>query len=186
MSLTDDLKRGMVIRFNEHLYRVLDFRVAQTGKQKPTVHVKLRTLKGGHTSEKSLDQIGKIDEVPAEKRQMQYLYAAGKEHVFMDSESFEQFNVGEDVLGGALDLLVEEETYLFLTVDGQIFEIQLPAHVALEVTDTAPVEHAGGSSSVHKDAKLSSGLTIQVPLFIKTGEKIRVNTETREYLGKDH
>ncbi|MCP3906130.1 MAG: elongation factor P [Planctomycetes bacterium] len=186
MSLLDPLKKGMVIRYEQKLYRVIDFHVAQTGQQKPRAHVKLRSLTGGHTTERLLDQMGRIEEVETELREMQYLYAAGQEHVFMDGETFEQVPLSEETIHDARDFLVEGETYRLLTVEGDPLEIVLPAQIALEVTDTAPVEHAGGASNVHKDARLASGLSIQVPLFINTGEKVRVNTETREYLGKEH
>ncbi|MHC5114781.1 MAG: elongation factor P [Planctomycetota bacterium] len=186
MSITDPLKKGMVIRYEQKLYRVVDFHVAQTGQQKPRAHVKLRSLTGQHTTERLLDQMGRIDEVDTEVRDMQYLYAAGRDRVFMDGATFEQLPLPEDTIGPARDFLVEGESYQVLTVEGEPLEILLPAHLALEVTDTAPVEHAGGASNVHKGARLASGLSIQVPLFIRTGEKVRVNTETREYIGKDH
>jgi elongation factor P len=186
MSRTDELHRGMVIRHEGHLYTVEDYRIARTGKQKPTVHVKLRSLASGKPVDRTLDELGKIEEVPHEIRRMQYLYAAGKEHVFMDTESYEQYSLGEDLLGGALDLLAEEESYRFQTIEGKIVALQLPDIVDLQVADTAPVEHAGGSTNVHKDAKLASGLVVQVPLFIKTGDKIRVNTDTHQYEGKEH
>ncbi len=185
MSLTDPLKRGMVIRYDGRLYSVDDFHVAQAGKQKPTVHVRLRSLKDGHTSERTLDQLGKIDEVDSQVRKMQYLYAAGDEHVFMDAESFDQFSVGKDVLQGGREFLVEQETYTFLVADGQVVGLQLPDIVVMEVAETAPVEHAGGHSSVQKEATMACGLTINVPLFIKTGDKIRVSTVSRQYLGKE-
>lgn len=186
MALTDQLRKGMVIRHGGELFSVLDYKVAQTGKQKPTVHVKLRSLKSGHTGERTLDELGKIEEVPTEIRPMQYLYASGRERVFMDTESFEQYPLGEEVLGDSVPFLVEEETYRFLMVEDRIAEIQLPSIVVLEVVETAPVEHAGGGTSVQKEAKLASGLVTQVPLFIKNGEKIRVSTENRQYLGKEH
>jgi elongation factor P len=186
MSLMDQLHKGMVIRHDGQLFTVLDYQLAQTGKQKPTVHIKLRNIKGGHPTDRTLDQLGKIEEVESEVRQMQYLYAAGKDRVFMDTESFDQVSLDEDVLHGGLDFLVEEQTYRFLTAEGQVVGLQLPDVVVLEVVDTAPVEHAGGMSNVHKEAKLASGLVVHVPLFIKNGDKIRVNTETRQYLGKEH
>ena len=186
MSLTDQLRRGMVIRHEGQMYTVLDFTVAQTGKQKATVHVKLRHVLSGHTGERTLDELGKIEEVEAEVRRMQYLYAAGKQRVFMDNESFEQYELGEDILENAIHFLVEEETYSFLTIEGQVISLQLPAQVVIEVVETAPVEHTGGGSNVYKEARLASGLVIQVPLFIKTGEKVRVKTENREYAGKEH
>jgi elongation factor P len=186
MARTDQLHKGMVIRHQGELFSILDYKVAQTGKQKPTVHVKLRSLKSGHTGERTLDELGKIEEVPAETRPMQYLYASGREHVFMDAESFEQYPLGTDVLGDSTAFLVEEETYRFLTVEGNVVAIQMPSAVVLEVANTSPVEHAGGSTNVYKEAELASGLVIQVPLFIKNGDKIRVSTETCEYLGKAH
>ena len=185
MSVADQLRKGMVIRHEGQLFTVLDYHVAQTGKQKPTVHVKLRSLKSGHTGERTLDELGTIEEVPAEVRTFQYLYASGQERVFMDTETYEQYPLSEQILGDAVDFLVEEEVYKFLTVDEQPVSIQLPSTVVLEVVDTAPPEHAGGTTNVYKEAKLASGLTIQVPLFIKNGDRVRVNTDTRQYQGKE-
>ena len=186
MSLTEDLHRGMVIRHQGQLFTVLDFSAMQKGKQKPTVHVKLRSISTGNTGERSLDELGKLEEVPTEIREMQYLYADRSERVFMDTESFEQFPLGEDVLGDTIPFLVEQENYRCLTIDGRPVSLQLPDVVSLEVMVTDPVQHSGGASNVQKEAKLASGLTIHVPLFIKTGEKVRVKTDTREYVGKDH
>ena len=185
MSQTEQLHKGMVIRHEGHLLTVEDYNVARTGKQRATVHVKLRALKDGHSVERSLDELGKIEEVPTEYRQMQYLYAAGQEHVFMDTETYEQTPLSKELLGDALPVLVEEETYRFLTVEGQVASIQLPDVVVLEVVDTAPVQHAGGSSNVYKEAKLKSGVLVQVPLFIKNGDRIRIKAENHEYLGKE-
>ena len=185
MSHADELHRGMVIRHEGQPFVVLEYTKAQTGKQKATVHVKLRALKTGHTTERTLDQLGDIEEVPTEIRHMQHLYASGEERVFMDSESFEQYELGPEVLGNSADYLVEEETYRFLTIEGRPVSIQLPPVVVLEVVDTARVEHAGGSTNVSKEAKLASGLVVNVPLFIKNGDKIRVGTEKHDYQGKE-
>ena len=186
MALTDDLHKGMVIRHEGQLYTILDFTVAQTGKQKATVHVKLRAVKTGHTGERTLDQLGKIEEVPTEVRPMQYLYASAQEWVFMDTETYEQYPFTEEMLGESPAFLVEEETYRIQLIEGQPVSLQLPPVVVLEVVDTAPVEHAGGSTNVHKEAKLNSGIVVHVPLFIKNGDKIRVKTDNREYQGKEH
>lgn len=186
MSLTEDLHKGMVIRHEGQLFTVLDYHVAQTGKQKPTVHVKLRSLSTGHTGERTLDQLGKIEQVASEVREMQYLYASGQKRVFMDAQTYDQYELGEQVLGNSTPYLIEEQSYRFLTIEGQPVNIQLPSAVVLEVADTAPPEHAGGGSSVFKEAELSSGMTVMVPLFIKTGDKIRVSTDNHEYQGKEH
>jgi elongation factor P len=186
MSQTENLHRGAVIRHQGHLYTLLDYRVSQSGKMKPTVHLKLRDLKSGNTGERSLDELGKVEEVPTEIRNMQYLYAAGKDRVFMDSESFDEQRVAPDFFGRDADFLVEGETYRFLAIDGQPVSLQLPPVIAIEVADTAPVEHAGGMSNITKEARLASGLTIRVPLFIKTGDKVRVRVDNHEYQGKEH
>lgn len=185
MSSTHDLQRGMVFRHDGQLFTLLDFSVSQSGKQRPTVHLKVRSLKSGNTGERSLDELGKIDVVPTEVRAMQYLYSAGKDRVFMDTESFEQYTLPSDAVGRDADFLAEGESYRVLAIEGQPVMVQLPSVVVLEVTDTAPDEHGGGSN-VLKEAKLASGVTIHVPLFIKNGDKIRVKTDTREYQGKEH
>ena len=185
MALSDELRKGMVIRHEGKLYTVLDYKVAQTGKQKATVHVKLRDLRSGHAGERTRDDLGTIEEVPTEIRSMQYVYASGQERVFMDTESFEQYPLGEDVVGDALDFLVEEQTYRFLTIEERPVALQLPAVLVLDVVDTAPPEHAGGATNVQKEARLASGLTIHVPLFIKNGDKVRVTTDNRQYHGKE-
>jgi len=186
MAVSEQLRKGMVIRYQDELFVVQDFSTAQSGKQKPTVHVKLRSLKSGHVGERTVDQLGKIDEVATEVRSMQYLYSSGHQRVFMDTESFEQYSLGEDVLGNGVPFLVEEEVYRFLVAEGKVVALQLPPSVVLEVVDTAPVEHAGSGSNVYKEAKLASGLVIKLPLFIKNGDKVRVSTDKREYLGKEH
>lgn len=186
MSLKHELHRGMVIRHEGQLYTVLDYTLAQTGKQKATVHVKLRAVSTGHTGERTLDELGKIEEVPTDVRTMQFLYTSGEERVFMDTETFEQYPLMEDLLGHAIPYLVEEENYRIQMIEGNPVALQLPPIVVLEVVDTAPVEHSGGGSNVFKDAEVNSGITIQVPLFIKNGDKIRVKTDNREYQGKEH
>ena len=165
---------------------MLDFSVSQSGKQRPTVHLKVRSLKSGNTGEHSLDELGKIEELPTDVRLMQYLYAFGKDRVFMDIESFEQYTLPNDAIGRDADWLIEGENYKVLAIEGQPVALQLPPVVVLPVAETAPSEHGGSGSNVYKEAKLASGVTIHVPLFIKNGDKIRVKTDTREYQGKEH
>ena len=186
MSQTEQLRKGMVIRHEGHIFSITDFHVAQTGKQKPTVHVKLRSLKDGRQSERTLDQLGTIDEVPSQMREMQYLYVSGAERIFMDMGTYEQYSLDQDMLADCLDYLIEEEKYRVLHIDGQPVALQLPPAIAMEIIDTAPPEHAGGGSSVYKEATLASGRMVMVPLFIKTGDRIRLSTENGEYLGKEH
>ena len=186
MSQAEPLRTGMVIRHEGQLYTVVEFHVAQSGKQKPTVHVKLHALHDGHPVERTLAQLGTLDEVATALREMQYLYASGTERVFMDTQTFEQYTLGPARLGGGEDYLVEEEKYRFLCLEGQPVALQLSPAVVLEIAEEAPPEHGGGGSSVHKEAKLASGRTVMVPLFIKSGDRIRVSTANGEYQGKEH
>ncbi len=186
MSLTEGLRRGMVLRHDGQLYQVLDFSTAHSGKQRPTVHVKLRHVKTGHAVDRSLDQLGKVEEIPTEFRNLQYLYHAGDRRVFMDNESFEEVSLGRECVGPAAEFLEEGQAYRAFYVEGQPLTLDLAPVVVMSVAETAAVEHAGGQGSVYKDAKLRSGITVSVPLFVKTGDKIRVKTDTREYVGKEH
>ena len=186
MSTTQAIHKGMVIRHDGHLYTITDYSTAQTGKQKATVHVKMRSLPDGRLSERTLDQLGQLEEVQSEVRPMQFLYSGGAKYVFMDAESFEQHELDADLLGDTLPFLVEEDTYRILTVDGRPASLQLPTVLVYEVIDTAPVEHGSSGSNVTKEAKLNGGLTVRVPLFIKNGDRIRVGVEHRDYQGKEH
>lgn len=176
----------MAIRHAGHVYTILDFHVAQSGMQRPTVHLKLRELRSGKPSDRTLDQISPLEEAPTERREMQFLYSSGAERVFMDNEAFEQYSFGVDFLDEAVDFLVAGGNYRFLVVEGKVASIELPPIVPLEVTDTAPVAPTGGSSNVFKEATMNSGIVIRVPLFIKTGDRIRVKTEPREYASEEH
>lgn len=186
MSATEGLHKGMVIRHEGQLYTVLDFHGMQKGKQKATVHVKLRAISTGHTGERTLDELGKIEAVPTDLRHMQYLYADRTDHFFMDAETYEQFPLPAEVLVDAVGFLAEQETYSVMTIDGQPVNLRLPPIVVMEVVDTAAPQHSGGGSNVSKDAKLSNGLLIHVPLFNKNGDRIRIKTEDCEYQGKEH
>lgn len=186
MGVASELRRGMIIRHQDELHVVADFSEAQSGKQKPTVHVKLRNLRTGHTLDRTLEALGRIEEVPAEYRQMQYLYQAGQERVFMDSETFEQYSLGPQALGAAADYLVLEEQYRVLMVDDQPVSVELPETITMDVAETAPPAHAASTASnVWKEARLASGKVIRVPLFIKTGDRVRVDTQRGEYAGKE-
>jgi elongation factor P len=180
------LKRGMLIRHQQHLYVVADFEERRTGKQRATVHVRLRDTRDGHQLDRTLDQLEPIDEVPSARRNLQYLYAGGENWVFMDSESFEQYELTDAQLHGCQPFLKEGAEYRGLFADGHPLSLDVPDVVQLQVTATAPPTHAVGTqSSVMKEAQLENGLEVHVPLFIKNGDTIRVSTQDRTYLGKE-
>jgi elongation factor P len=180
------LKRGMLIRHQGHLYVVTDFQERRTGKQRATVHVALRDTRDGHQVDRTLDQLEPTDEIPSTHRDLQYLYPAGQTRVFMDTESFEQYELADAQLHGCQPFLKEGQAYRALFAAGQPLTLEMPDTISLQVTATAPPAHSVGSqSSVMKEAELENGLEVRVPLFIKNGDIIRVNRRDKSYVGKE-
>lgn len=181
------LKRGMLIRHQNHLYTVTDFQERRTGKQRPTVHVSLRDVRDGHPVDRSLTELEPIEEVPSAYRQVQYLYPKGDNRAFMDSETFDEIELQPSQLHGCEPFLKEGDEYRVRFVDGRPLALDLPEIILLGVAQTAAPSHqVGGASNVLKEATLENDLEVRVPLFIKIGDKIRVKTENREYQGKEH
>ena len=179
------VKRGMMIRHQEYLWYVEDVSERHTGKQRPTVHVSLREAVGTRHIERTLDELGTIEEVACGYRAVQYLYAKGAARVFMDMETFEEFEMSGPALQGAEFSLKEGEEMRALFAEDRPLLLDLPEAVVMKIADTAAPTHAIGSAgSTMKEAFLENGVQIKVPLFIKTGDAIRIKTLTREYLGK--
>jgi elongation factor P len=180
------IKRGMLIRHQNHLFVVMDIQERHSGKQRPTVHVALRDARDGHQVDRTLDQLEPIEEVEHAYRQMQYLYAQGQTRMFMDAESFEEYGLTAAELHGCEPFLKDGETYRAMFADGRPLLLDMPEIVLLKVASTAPPAHSVGvASNIHKEADLENGLTINVPLFIKTGDTVRVDTRTKTYVGKE-
>lgn len=180
------LKRGMLIRHQGQIYTVVDFQERRTGKQRPTVHVALRDVRDGRPVDRTLDQLEPIEEVPHAYRNMQYLYPKNGGRVFMDSETFEEFELTPAQLHGGEAFLKEGEQYRVMFADNRPLALELPEVVRLQVTDTAaPAHSVGVASSVMKEATLENGLVVRVPLFIKIGDILRIDTRTKTYVGKE-
>lgn len=181
------IKKGMLIRHQGHLFTIADYHERHSGKMKPTVHVLLRDLRDGRSIDRSLDEILPIEEVSHAYRQFQYLYAKGAARVFMDSESFEEVTLEARHLGGAETFLREGDSYRVMFADGNPIALEIPEIVPLKVVMTAPPSHAGSpGGNVYKEATVENGLEVKVPLFIKTGDEIRVDTRTHTYAGKEN
>ncbi len=180
------IKRGMVIRHQNHVYTIADFQERHSGKQRPTVHVLLRDLRDGRQVDRTLDELEPIEEVQHALRPMQYLYAKGDARVFMDSTTFEEFELTGSQLHGCEPFLKEGDEYRVMFVDGKPLLLEMPEIVRLRVRETAAPSHSvGNAASVLKEATLENDLLVRVPLFIKIGDVIRVDTRTRSYVGKE-
>jgi elongation factor P len=180
------LQRGMWLRHQGHVYEVVAFHERHTGKQKPTVHVALRDIRDGRPVDRTLDQLEPVEQVDHAKRPMQYLYARGDAYVFMDSETFEQYELSRSQLAGREAFFGEGATYPVMLLEGRPVSVLVPDIIALKVAHTAPPGHSvGAASNITKEATMENGLEIRVPLFIKTGDLIRIDTRDKSYAGKE-
>jgi elongation factor P len=183
MSLsTNDLKNGMTLDLEGTLFQVVEFQHVKPGKGGAFVRTKLRNVRLGTTVEKTFRADEKVEQAVIDKREMQYLYAEGDEMVFMDTETYDQMQVPPKSLGDAAGYLLEGNTAILQMYGTEIVGVELPAAVEMEVTYTEPGLQGDRSSAGRKPATIQTGLTIQVPLFVNTGDRIKVDTRSGEYI----
>jgi len=176
-----ELRRGVIIELEDKLYQVVDYQHVKM-KRTALAKVKLRDINAGHTIERSFQSDEKLVRARLDSLQMQYLYSDGELHYFMDTESFEQMPLTSSQLDNALDYLKEGNSVEVSSYKGEVVNIELPITVELEVTETDPGFKGDTATGGSKPAKLETGLTIQVPLFINQGDVIKVDTRTGTYL----
>ena len=185
MASTNDLKNGMVLDLDGQLWQVLWFQHHKPGKGNTVVRSKLKHVLTGKIIDKTFNSDTKVDTANVDRREMQYLYMDGDDYVFMDNTTFDQFMISEDIVGDAKDFMLENQNAIVATHEGNPLFIELPASVELEVTYTEPGLQGDRSTGGTKPATLQTGKEIQVPLFITTGELIKVDTrEGGSYLGR--
>ncbi len=183
-----DIQRNAAVLVAGQPHWVVDFKRAGTGQRRPVLHVKLRHIVTGSLSEKTLSEKDVLQEPNVERTIVTYSYKNANNYVFMDQKTFEQVELPAGLLGDRAELLGEDVEVRLMYLDGVAIGVELPPAVTLEITECSDPQKGGSSSrtsSVGKPATLSTGLQIEVPLFLKKGERIRVNTETREYMGKE-
>lgn len=176
-----DLRKGVIIEFEGKLYQVVDYQHVKM-KRTALAKVKLRDINAGHTMERSFQSDEKLVRARLDTRQMQYLYNDGDLYYFMDQENYEQIPLTAAQLADALDYLKEGFTVEVSIYKGEIVGIELPITVDLEVADTEPGFKGDTATGGNKPARLETGLTIQVPLFINEGDVIKVDTRSGTYL----
>jgi elongation factor P len=184
MATTNDLKNGMVLNLDGQLWSVVWFQHHKPGKGGAVVRTKLKNIESGKTVDKTFNSDVKVDVASVDKRTMQYLYNDGTSYVFMDTATFEQLDVAPEIVGEATNFLLENQEALVATNDGRVLYIELPASVELLVDYTEPGMQGDRSTGGTKPARLETGHEINVPLFIVTGEKIKVDTRDSSYLGR--
>lgn len=179
---TNDLRRGMVIELPEGLFQVLEFQHHKPGKGQAVVRTRLRNLKTQNVLDKTFNSDTKVGLAVLDRREMQYLYAEGDGYVFMDNETFEQTTLSAADIGEEVRFLVEGITSVVAFYEGRPVSVDLPTTVDIRVAHTDPGLKGDRSSAGTKPATLDTGAVIQVPLFVVTGELIRVDTRTGNYV----
>ena len=177
-----ELKKGFTIELDGQLYQVLDYQHIKIARGSAQVRLKLRDIRAGHTTERVFQASQKFTRAFLERRPVQYLYNDGSLYYFMDTENFEQMPLDKAMLGEALSYLKEEMNLEMLAHKGEAIGIELPIAVPLEVIETGPGFKGDTATAGTKPATLETNLVIQVPLFIKTGDIVKVDSRTGEYL----
>jgi elongation factor P len=179
---TNDLKNGMALNLPEGLMTVIEFQHVKPGKGGAFVRTKLRNYRTGAVFERTYRADEKLTLAIIDKKEMQYLYSDGESMTFMDNESYEQIGVDPAALGDATKYIKEGDTVILPTYQGQVVGVELPAAVELAVAQTDPGVQGDRVSGAKKPATLETGAVIQVPLFVETGDRVKVDTRTGEYL----
>ena len=182
MVSTNDLKNGMVLNLDGQLWSVLWFQHHKPGKGGAVVRTKLRNVASGAVVERTFRADEKVDQAVVDKREMSYLYHDGTHFVFMDSQTYDQLSVEEDEIGDNKSWITEGQVATLSLYEGRPVAVELPASVELKIEHTDPGVKGDRVSGAMKPATLSTGVTIQVPLFIESGETVRVDTRTGEYI----
>ncbi len=184
MATTNDLKNGMVLNLDGQLWSVVWFQHHKPGKGGAVMRTKLKNVMSGKVVDKTFNADVKVDVANVDKRTMPYLYNDGDSYVFMDAENFEQTHLTPDTVGDASNFMLENQEAIVAVHDNTPLYIELPASVELQVEYTEPGLQGDRSTGGTKPARLETGHEIAVPLFITTGEKIKVDTRDGSYLGR--
>lgn len=179
---TNDLKNGMTLDLPDGLFTVVEFQHVKPGKGGAFVRTKLKNMRTGAVIERTYRADEKLDQAIIEKRDMQFLYRDGTEYVFMDTTSYDQIQIDPAALGSSANFLKEGDSATISQYENSVVAVELPAAVELTVTETEPGVQGDRVSGARKPATVETGLVLQVPLFIETGERIKVDTRTGEYL----
>lgn len=179
---TNDLKNGITLQLDNGLFQVIEFQHVKPGKGGAFVRTKLRNLRTGNVLEKTFNAGIRVEQAMLEKKDMQFLYREGDDYVFMDTETYDQMNVSQVALGDAADYMIESMVAIIATHNNEIVSVEIAASVELLIANTEPGIQGDRVSGARKPAELQTGKTIQVPLFINIGDKVKVDTRSGEYL----
>jgi elongation factor P len=179
---TNDLKNGMALDLSDGLYSIVEFQHVKPGKGGAFVRTKLRNLRTKAVVERTFRADEKVEQAVIDKREMQLLYRDNGQYVFMDKVSYDQMSIDERAVAAAGPYLKEGDSAVVALYNGEVVDVDLPAAVELQVTDTEPGVQGDRVSGARKPATTETGLVVQVPLFVNSGDRIKVDTRSGEYL----
>ncbi|MBR3418420.1 MAG: elongation factor P [Oscillospiraceae bacterium] len=182
MISAGDFRNGMTFEMDGQVVQVIEFQHVKPGKGAAFVRTKYKNVITGAVVETSFNPTAKFPTAFVERKDMQYSYNDGDLYYFMDMETYEQIPISKDVIGDALDFVKEEEIVKVLSYKGNVFGIEPPFFVELTITSTEPGVKGNTATNATKPAVVETGAEIRVPLFINEGDKIRIDTRTREYM----
>ena len=184
MATTNDLKNGLVLNLDGQLWSVVEFQHVKPGKGGAFVRTKLKNVLSGKVVDKTFNAGTRVETATVDKRDMQYLYKEGEDFVFMDNSSYDQIHVPATTIGESASYLLENQDTVVALHEGTPLYVELPASVELTISYTEPGMQGDRSTGGTKPATLETGAEVAVPLFIVTGEKIKVDTRDGSYLGR--
>ncbi|MFD0695015.1 elongation factor P [Paenibacillus sp. GCM10027628] len=184
MISVNDFKTGLTIEVEGDLFTVQDFQHVKPGKGAAFVRSKLKNLRNGNTVERTFRAGENVGRAHIDNREMQYLYASGSEHTFMDTETFDQISLEQDQLKWELNFLKENMMIKIMSYQGEILGINLPKSVELKVVETEPGIKGNTATGATKSAKVETGLNVQVPLFINEGDVLLIDTDEGKYISR--
>jgi elongation factor P len=178
------LKKGMLIKMDQDLFRILELQHVTPGNLRGFVRVKMRNIRSGVLADNRFRSEDTVERATLDEREMQYLYQDGDAYCFMDTTNYEQVHISGEALGDSVNYIKPEMTIKVEFYDVEPVGIELPVTVDLKVTDTAPGIKGATASAQVKPATLETGLVVQVPPFVNSGDMIRISTDTGEYLSR--
>ena len=182
MVSTSEFKSGMIIRYDNDLYEILEYQLVKMQQRQPIVRTKMRNVKNGNVLETPFRSGDKFEEMYVEMKPIQYLYQDGARYHFMDSGSYQEVIIGAKLLGEKASFLKENSEVVGKYCNDELVSVELPASVTLKIIETEPGVRGDTAKSGTKPAKVETGAIVKVPLFVGTGDAIRVDTRTGQYL----
>lgn len=182
MINVNELRKGTTFRLEGQPYQVVDYKHTKLGRGTANIRVKIRNLATGSVVEKNFVSGARVEELNTETRELQYLYRDSQAAYFMDQHSFEQFSLAVAVLGSAVDYLKEGSVVKILFAEDQPLSVQLPVAMVFTVNQAPPGVKGDSANAAYKQVVLDNGLTVKVPLFVKQGDRVKIDTRTGAYL----